>query len=533
MKTNILLHISLLAFTIGTCASPWIADQADGTYHNPILYADYSDPDVIRVGEDFFMTASSFNSVPALPILHSKDLVNWELVNYAVKRFPESYYDIPQHGNGVWAPSIRYHNHWYYIYWGDPDRGIFRVKTQDPFGEWETPTQVSQAYGNIDSCPFWDDDGKVYLVHAFANSRAGLKSTLQVAEMTPDGAELTSNKRVVYTNHEEQPTMEGPKFYKRNGYYYIFAPAGGVPTGWQTVLRSKNVWGPWEDKIVMSQGSTPINGPHQGGYVELENGEGWFIHFQEQQPYGRILHLQPVKWVDDWPVMGEDPDDDGCGEPVLDYAKPTLPTQTPTTPVVGDEFDNDSLSLAWQWLATPYPGWFNLEKREGNLRLKAVYPEHNQLNLWTVPQLLLQKFPAPEFTTETRLDPTGLLPGERGGLVVMGLNYATITLNRTADNQLQLCYHHCIKADQQNKETLISSIALPDSTDSVTLKCVIQKGGLCHFEWKTDDGTSTPFEQCFQAVEGRWIGAKIGIFAQKDRHLGEQGWIDFDYFRVE
>ena len=187
----------------------WVADNGDGTYKNPIIFADYSDPDICRAGDDFYMTASSFNCVPALPILHSRDLVNWTIINHAVKRFPDEYYDVVQHGNGVWAPSIRYHNGWFYIYWGDPDRGIFMVRTQHPEGDWSPPVLVKDAHGNIDACPLWDDDGKVYLVHAFANSRAGVSDILQVQELTSDGAQVTRNRKIVINGYKVYPTLEG------------------------------------------------------------------------------------------------------------------------------------------------------------------------------------------------------------------------------------------------------------------------------------------------------------------------------------
>ena len=522
---------TLIAGSLPLKAEHWQPDLENGNYQNPVIFADYSDPDIVKVGDDFYMTASSFNSVPALPILHSRDLVNWKLVNYAVRSFPDDHYDIPQHGNGVWAPSFRFQDGWYYIYWGDPDRGIFRVKTQDPLGTWETPTQVSTAYGNIDSCPLWDDDGKVYLVHAFANSRAGVKSILQVAEMKSDGSELTSNKRVVFMGYDHHATIEGPKFIKRNGYYYIFAPGGGVPTGWQTILRSRDVWGPYEDKIVLAQGNTDINGPHQGGYVELDNGEGWFVHFQELQPYGRIVHLQPVHWVDDWPVMGDDADGDGCGEPFKQHKKPSLPLQSIQIPQTGDEFDESELSLAWQWQAQPRTGWYTLENNQ--LRLNAVYPLQKHLNLWTVPQLLLQKLPAPAFSTETLLDPTHLLPGERSGLVMMGLKYATVTVSRESDETLKLSYSKCEDAMGAKPEISLESVNLPGNSSSIYMRCHVQKGGLCTFSWSSDGETYHTFHQTFQAVEGRWIGAKVGIFVEKDKAIGERGWVDFDYFRIE
>ena len=138
----------------------WVADQGDGTFKNPVLYADYSDPDVIRVGEDYYLTASSFNCSPGLPILHSKDLVNWTILSYALPEGVGHKEDKPGHGNYVWAPSIRYHNGEFYIYWGDPDQGIFMVKAKKAEGPWCEPVLVKAGKGMIDTCPLWDDDGR-------------------------------------------------------------------------------------------------------------------------------------------------------------------------------------------------------------------------------------------------------------------------------------------------------------------------------------------------------------------------------------
>ena len=362
MMQRRMLGISLLLLAgsvFGAEKAVWQPDLGDGRYQNPILHADYSDPDVIRVGEDFYMTASSFNCAPALPILHSKDLVNWTIINYAAQRLlPEDRYSVPQHGKGVWAPAIRYHDGWFYIFWGDPDLGIFMVKTQDPAGEWEPPHLVRGARGWIDPCPFWDDDGQAYLVHALAGSRTGVNSVAVLNRMAPDGSRLLDDGVLVFDGTENHPTMEGTKMHKRNGYYYIFAPAGGVPTGWQTVLRSKNIYGPYEDKIVLHQGDSDVNGPHQGAWVELENGEGWFIHFQEKQPYGRIVHLQPAHWEKDWLMIGVDSNGDGIGEPVTEWKKPSVGKAAPVAvPQTSDEFNAPKLGLQWQWQANPAALW--------------------------------------------------------------------------------------------------------------------------------------------------------------------------------
>jgi beta-xylosidase len=293
-------------------ADVWTADNADGTYKNPILHADYSDPDAIRLGEDFYMISSSFNAAPGLPILHSRDLVNWTIIGHALPRqFPVMDFSKPQHGNGVWAPSIRHHNGLFYIYFPDPDQGIFLTTAKNISGPWSKPVMVEAGKGLIDPCPLWDTNGKAYLVHAFAGSRAGLKSVIVVKEMNAAGDSTIGNSVMVYDGHGIDATIEGPKFYKRNNFYYIFAPAGGVSTGWQLVLRSRNIYGPYERKVVMDQGNSPINGPHQGAWVKTSTGEDWVLHFQDIDAYGLVVHLQPMAWKNDWPVIGTDKDGDG------------------------------------------------------------------------------------------------------------------------------------------------------------------------------------------------------------------------------
>ena len=360
-------------------------------YRNPILHMDYSDPDVCRVGEDYYMTASSFNCFPGLPVLHSRDLVNWEPVGAALTSYDPLFRETVQHGNGVWAPAIRYHDGWFYIFCGDPDRGIFMVRSQDPAGPWEKPVWLVREKGFIDPCPFWDEDGKAYLSHGCAGSRAGLKSVLFVAPMSPDGTRLTGPSRIVFDGHLTQPTIEGTKFYKRGGRYYIFAPAGGVATGWQTVLRSESPWGPYEERIVMAWARGTVNGLHQGAWVESPDGADWFVHFQDKGAYGRIVHLQPMTWrPDGWPVIGEDPDGDGVGQPVEEGVGPAFRDGPAGSgaPAVGPY----GIGLEWQYPAIPSPYWHSALSG-GGVRLYSVEQE-GRTGLWNCRNLLLQKFPA-------------------------------------------------------------------------------------------------------------------------------------------
>jgi beta-xylosidase len=525
--------IALLAPPAPLAAQAWSPDAGGGRYRNPIVFADYSDPDVVRVGDDFYMTSSSFNAVPALPILHSKDLVHWTLINHAVQRFPDAAFDVPQHGNGVWAPSIRHHDGWFWIFYGDPDRGIYRVRTRDVRGRWEPPVLVKEAKGWIDPAPLWDDDGNAYLVHAFARSRSGIKHVLHVNRMSPDGTRLLDNGTQVFLDSVAHPTMEGPKLYKRNGFYYIFAPAGGVPTGWQTVLRSRNIYGPYEDRIVLAQGSTPINGPHQGGWVETESGEGWFVHFQDREAYGRIVHLQPVAWKDDWPVMGIDADGDGKGEPVAEFRMPNVGrAYPPVVPQTSDEFGAETLGLQWQWAANWGDAWFSLGERPGWLRLRAQAVPDSAVNLWRVPNLLLQMLPAPTFEATTRVSFAGRAPGERAGLVVMGMDYAYLALHRTADG-VELVQARAANAHQGGRE---SEIRIPLRSNDLHLRVTVENTAgheaWCRFWYSADGRRWEPVGERFKAREGRWIGAKVGLFATAPAGSGATGHADFEFFRI-
>lgn len=513
----------------------WVADRGNGTYKNPILFADYSDPDACRVGDDFYMTASSFNCIPGLPILHSKDLVNWALVGHAIQQMPAnaSFGEGVNHGGSVWAPAIRYHNSEYYIYYGDPDLGIFMTKTKDPAGEWEPLVLVKEGKGLIDACPLFDDDGNVYLAHAYAGSRAGIKSLLAVTRLTPDGKKAIGESRIIYDGHDVDPTIEGPKFYKRNGYYYIFAPAGGVATGWQLALRSKNIFGPYERKIVLAQGNTAVNGPHQGAWVDTPTGEDWFIHFQDVGAFGRITHLQPLVWKNDWPVIGEDKDGDGCGEPVLTYKKPNVGKSYPVaTPAESDEFNTNTLGLQWQWQANPQSWWYFTNQQKGCLTLYSVPVSEDYKNLWDVPNLLLQKIPAPTFIATMKLTfkPDPRFVGERTGLVIMGLDYALLSLENTG-NGFTLSQSECLRADKGEAEKVNVSEQLKDTT--VYLRIAVDQDATCVFSYSTNNIDYKVLGNKFRIKEGKWIGAKIGTFCNRPVKGNDGGRVDIDWFRVE
>lgn len=533
-----------MALAQGTPSKVWVADLGNGRYQNPIINADYSDPDVIRVGDDYYMTASSFNCVPGLPILHSKDLVNWTIANYALQRLiPEEVYDRPMHGKGVWAPSIRYHQGTYYIYWGDPDFGIFMVKTSNPLGEWDEPVLVVPGKGLIDSTPLFDDDGRVYLVNGWAGSRAHFNSVLTIRELSADGTRAIGKPVMVYNGLAEgNHTIEGPKLYKRGGYYYILAPAGGVAQGWQVALRSKNIYGPYESKTVMHQGQSRINGPHQGGWVDTQTGESWFINFQDKDMYGRVLHLNPMTWRNDWPVIGVDKDGDGCGEPVETYAKPNVGRTWPVqTPQEDDDFNLPELGLQWQWHAN-YKDTFGFPTTMGYLRVYSHIQSEDYRNFWEVPNLLLQKFPAEQFTATTKVKISADTDGESSGFIVMGRDYCRLAFEKQGD-KFVMKQISCKDAEPGNAEvvTVLDEIeptrkynagAKNNQELDIYLRLHVGDGALCQFSYSLDGKRYKQAGIAFKAREGKWIGAKMGFFSTAPYASPQRGWIDIDWFKV-
>ena len=505
-----------------------ISDEGQGDYRNPILHLDYSDPDVVAVGDDYYMTSSSFNASPGLPILHSTDLVNWTLINYALpQQIPLDHYNVPQHGNGVWAPNIRFHNGQFWIFYPDPDFGIYVVTADDPAGRWTEPRLILPGKGIIDPTPLWDEDGKAYLLHGWAKSRAGFNNVLSLHEMAADTSWVNEAYETIIDGHQLSGyrTLEGPKFYKRDGYYYIFAPAGGVETGWQAVFRATHITGPYEHRTVMAQGDTLINGPHQGAWVQTTACEDWFVHFQSRKAYGRIVHLQPMTWLDGWPVIGSDPDGDGIGEPVYRYKKPhtSHPGAILAQPA-SDEFAAGTLGLQWQWNANFQPNWLTLADGKLTLHSQPKIRDTGD-NLWMTPNLLLQKLPAQTFQVRARLTVPGDSPDLETGLLLFGEDYAWVGI-KTINRKPHLVYVQCRSARTGCDDNVhdYGEVTSP----AIELRYIMASDATAVFAYRFgSDGPFTVVGEQFKARRGRWVGAKTGLFAVGEDNAS----VHFDYVR--
>ena len=575
-KTFNLLFAAAMAcsplMSIAQESATWNPNLPGGKYKNPVINADYSDPDVCRVGNDFYMTSSSFACFPGLQILHSTDLVNWKIIGAALT---DDYPVLPefrgtnldwrkriQHGNYVWAPSIRHHDGWFYIYWGDPDQGLFMTKAQNPADTWSKPVCVKPGKGMIDCCPLWDEDGKAYLSHGCAGSRAGVKSVLFVAPMSADGTTVTGPSRIVYDGHEDQPTIEGTKFYKRNGYYYIMSPAGGVKYGWQVILRSRNPFGPYEEYVGLAQGKSKINGPHQGAWIDTPSGEDWFLHFQDKHAYGRVVHLQPAKWVNDWLVIGDDRDGDGCGDPVTQWKKPALKATENVQPREDDEFSATDLGLQWQFEGPYSHYWYFCDANKSKLRLYGIQQPENYTNLADMQNTLMQKFPAENFTVTSKLkfipNPGNKNKGEEAGFIIKGLDYAAIKFVTTKEGCF-MRFVKCKDAMKGGKEVVetempmtlveqekpytqryaVDDIPQPrHATQDIYVRAVVKSAGIgngitssAQFYYSTDGKKFTKIGSPFTVKEGKWIGAKVGYFNCRSSVSNDAAFLDIDWIR--
>ncbi len=518
------MKIYIAALLVSLLALPAAAKPPAHSYANPVLYADYSDPDVIRAGNDYYLVASSFHFSPGLPVLKSHDLVHWKIIGHVLPKLtfaPE--YDLPgpfsiddatskpvtgtKYASGVWAPAIRYHAGLFYVYWPTPDEGIFMATARDPAGPWSAPVQVIAGPGYEDPCPFWDDDGEAWLVHGMKGA-----GPLILHRMSPDGTRVYDAGTVIAQDPVNLPVLEGPKVYKRNGWYYIFAPIGGVDKGGEAIGRARSIQGPYEWKTVLTQGTTAVQGPHQGGYVETPGGQGWFLHFNSTGAFGRIDYLEPVTWADDWPVMGDMISQYG-GQPVLSHAAPDAGPWSPQDRLQeSDEFSGPTLGLQWEWNHNPDDSKWSLSARPGFLRLEAGPADH----LVTARNTLTQILQGPEATITTRLDISGLSEGQRAGLVLFGVHVPWIGVVRQGG------VTHVVTA-QGGVET-----AGPVVARSITLRAEVTPDQVVHFSYSRDGRHFIAMADQPLSKFSWWKGSRPGLFT----YGGNGGHVDVDWVRV-
>ncbi|MBQ9295025.1 MAG: glycoside hydrolase 43 family protein [Bacteroidaceae bacterium] len=499
MKHILLLSLAFLTALQASAQSQLLwGDQGNGTYRNPVLNADYSDPDVIRVGDRYFMVSSNFNHV-GMQVLESTDMVNWHFVSQIFDRYEQPGWDEMKHyARGAWAPSIRFHDGLFYVYYCTPDEGLFMATASDAHGPWSEVHQVKSVAGWEDPCPFWDEDGQAYM----GRSQLGAGPII-LHRMSADGRQLLDDGVTIYTG----PVAEGTKWLKRNGYYYLIIPEGGVSGGWQTVLRSRDIYGPYEKRIVLEQGSTRFNGPHQGALVDTPQGEWWFYNFQQTPQLGRVLHLQPARWCDDWPLMGVDIDGNGIGEPVEVWTKPhTATSEAPSLPQTDDTFDEETLGLQWQWNHNPAEGAWSLSERKGCLTLHALPADKLKEARGTLTQMMMGF----EGIATLTLDGTGLAQAS-AGLACIGRDFRGIGLCPEG-----------IYTELNGERTVVST----KRPKRIHLRLTLSElQNSYQFHYSTDGKHYVPVSEPFQMREANWKGVRIGLFC-----YGTEGKAHFNSF---
>lgn len=499
-------------------------------YQNPILYADYSDPDVIRVGEDYYMVASSFAYLPGVPLLHSKDLVHWEIINHCVPSLPFEKYDQPSHGSGTWAPSIRYHDGLFYVFVPLPDEGILVARSADPYGEFSL-NMLHKVTGWIDPCPFWDEDGRAYMVFAYARSRSGIKHRLDLVEMDPQCTKLIGEPVTIFDGEQLGPTTEGPKMYKYQGYYYILMPSGGVAGGWQSALRAESVTGPYEYRIVMHQGNTKVNGPHQGGWVTAPDGRHWFVHFQDVIELGRITHLQPMCFHAGWPFIGSEQNGDGIGEPVMEWNLP-VEDQPRYQIAQSDDFHGNTLGLQWQWQANPQDFFYSLTGH--GLRLFCLVNQKRENLLWYAPNAMTQIPQHQAFSVVTKVKLQGEKPGDLSAMGMIGHCYSYVGLMKTeAGNEVVLFKGTVTEKEFEGKAKEIREISCPCKGDTVYFRLEVFLNKTYRFAWSEDGIRFTTIGGANPLRRATWTGAKLCLWSANKNNMISKGYGEYDYIYIE
>ncbi len=517
--------VALSAAAQNPVLTTW-GDQGNGTYVNPILNADYSDPDAIRVGDKYYMVASDFHFM-GMQMLESDDLVNWTLISKVYDRINISKYDeMDAYAEGSWAPSLRYHDGKFWVFFCTPHDGLFMTTATDPHGPWAPLHHVKEADRWEDPCPFWDEDGQAYLGRSILGA-----GPIIIHRMSPDGRELLDEGRTVYTG----PVAEGTKIHKFGEYYYLSIPEGGVQTGWQTILRSKNIYGPYEKKVVLEQGMTEINGPHQGSIVDTPDGEWWFLHFQEHNPIGRVVHLQPMHWKDGWPVIGVDQDMNGIGEPVVAWRKPSWKVHRNETelhadkieakekgylPAHSDDFNSPELGLQWQFNHNPVDGEWSLTEREGWLTINALKGESFKKARNTITQKSMGY--VGEFTV--KLDLSSLKENDHAGLAMMAQwNWQVGVMKKNGKLYLY-------KGSDDNAV----EVSQPYTKNVIYLRLHLNAFANCYsFSYSVNNKEFTPIGGSTDMWNGHWKGLHPAVFCYNTEGKGGKAHFDWAIYDIK
>lgn len=508
--THAFLMISLFFSILSVNAQKKYSDNGDGTYTNPLIAADFPDPDVIRVGDTYYMVTTTMFIFPGVTILKSNDLVNWEYCSNAVPRFDFSKcYNLDscsRYAHGQWATSIKYHNGKFYLLFITLNEGGFMCMADKAEGPWKI-THLPKGF--YDPGLFFDEDGKIYVAQGY--------SKISITEVDSNLVAIDKDS-LVYTG-DIRKGLEGTHVYKINGYYYLYCTYGGKD-GIQVALRSKNIYGPYEQKVVIRDTTPGINfGIHQGALIQTQTGEWWTILFVDSGPFGRFPSLQPVTWVDGWPMVGQD------GHAVVTYRKPTIgKIYTVKKLPASDEFGEKTLGMQWGWNHNPDSTKWSLTKKRGWLRLMTPNVTENfKMARNTLTQRAFANYQQSVPTTAvTKMEVSNMKEGDIAGLAVFQDPYAYIAVKKeNAANSLIMV----------NNGVPVDSVAITQSI--VYLKTIASNAtAKARFEYSFDNKVFHPLgnDLTMQFNLKIFTGNKFCLFNYATKKTG--GYVDFDWFRT-
>jgi len=496
-----------------------LSDQGNGRYKNPLIFADFPDPDVIRVGDTYYMVSTTMHHFPGATILKSADLLNWEYCAQPLEQLSaKDRYSLLGGENayaaGMWACSMTWHNGKFYLLINGNDAGGFVLTATDPEGRWE-----KKALPRIYYDPgMLFDGGKVYVACGIGN--------IQMCELD-ENFNLVREQNVI----RDKEGLEGSHLYKIGDYYYIYATYGGWPSG-QAVFRSKNIFGPYEERMLVEK---VINGSpntvHQGALVETQTGEWWTILQQDLGALGRMPNLQPVKWEDGWPVVGNK------GVPYTTYTSPKTGTASPRTGLpTNDNFRSYPLGMQWQWNHNPDDGAWSLFERQGWLRLRAS-GSANRLtqarNTLTQRIFAFHDKASQPSTGTIRLDIRNLQEGDRAGICILQDPYAAIAVEVKDGRRQLVWWQDTLRTDNSFTP---SQQTIPTDADSIIyLRAAVTYGtGKTQFYYSPDGKTFTALgdQTTLRYSLTVFVGARFGLFCYNTQN-GSNGYADFDWFSTE
>ena len=496
-------------------------DQGNGSYANPVLPADYSDIDAIRVGSDYYAISSTFQFSPGVVVLHSKDLVNWEIAGHVVSNLnaisPQLNWDkMNRYGKGIWAGSIRYHDGKYWVYFGTPDEGFFMSTAKNAAGPWQPLYHLWNTTGWDDCCPFWDDDGQAYFVAT--NFADGYK--IHLFKMNKNGKEIFFTSDSVI---HQSDGSEANKLYKINGLYYHFFSEVKKEGRVAMMERSKNIYGPYHIKQLNHVNPLINKEPNQGGLLQTNTGSWWFFTHQGTGSWeGRAACLLPVTWINGWPVIGK-AGADKIGNMIWKHKKP-VPTFTKINAQMSDEFNNDLLAPQWEWNYQPQDKMWSLVEHKNFLRLHAFTPaklidtaDKRPVFLRAGNTLTQRSMRTANNEVIVKINIGNMANGEYAGVCHFSENYSTWGIKQNNGNRMLVLNNN----EQETEEAKITQ-------DDIWLKSSWDWNGESHYSYSLDGKKFTPIGGTYQLTWGFYRGDRIGLFNYNT--ISGTGYIDADWF---